>query len=194
MTWERQYTSYGQFDRTVDPAAQAAIIFPQPRWYAVFTLPRNEKSVIRHLQLRNVESFLPTYEVEKVWKNRQRVKVVQPLFPTYLFVRITQRERAKVLQSPGVVQIVGNSRNDIYLPDAEMEFLRSGLKGRKVEPFLELAAGSKVRIKSGVLQGVQGVLVRKRAGLRFVLAIDLINQQAAVEIDAEDLELLVADA
>jgi transcription antitermination factor NusG len=75
-----------------------------------------------------------------------------------------------------------------------MEFLRSGLNGRRVEPFREFAAGTRVRIKSGVLQGVEGVLVRKRAGLRFVLAIDLINQRAAVEIDADDLELVLARA
>lgn len=194
MTWSTQHTIQQQFERKVDAATQAAILLSQPHWYAVFTLPRNEKSVIRHLALREVEAFLPTYEVEKVWKNRQRVKVVLPLFPSYLFVRIGPWDRARVLQAPGVVQIVGNGRNDVYLPDAEIEFLRSGLKGRKVEPFHELVAGTKVRIKSGVLQGVEGVLVRKRAGLRFVLSIDLINQQAAVEIDADDLEPVLAQA
>jgi len=53
-------------------------------WYAVFTVPQNEKSVVRHLNLRAVESFLPTYETIRVWKNRQRMKIVLPLFPCYL--------------------------------------------------------------------------------------------------------------
>ncbi len=194
MAWATLHTSDRQFERDIDPARQMSVMVPERRWYAVFTLPKNEKAVIRHLGLRNVESFLPTYEVDRVWKNRQRVTLVLPLFPTYLFVRINQWERARVLQAPGVVQIVGNGRNDVYLPDAEMEFLRSGLNGRKVEPFPEFAAGARVRIKSGVLQGVEGVLVRKRTGLRFVLAIDLINQRAAVEIDANDLEVVLARA
>jgi transcription antitermination factor NusG len=194
MTWGTLHTSDRQFERDLDQARQIAVMVPQQRWYAVFTLPKNEKSVIKHLELRNVESFLPTYEIDKIWKNRQRVKLVLPLFPTYLFVRINQWERARVLQTPGVLQIVGNGRSDVYLPDAEMEFLRSGLNGRKVEPYPEFATGARVRIKSGVLQGVEGVLVRKRTGLRFVLAIDLINQRAAVEIDADDLELVLARA
>jgi hypothetical protein len=49
--------------------------------------------------------------------------------------------------------------------------------------------GEKVRIKSGVMQGVQGVLVRKKNSLRFVLTLELINQHAAVEMSADDLEL-----
>ncbi|MFY9853650.1 MAG: UpxY family transcription antiterminator, partial [Terracidiphilus sp.] len=77
-------------------------------WHAVFTVPQHEKSVVKHLDLREVESFLPVYETVRVWKNRQRMKLILPLFPTYLFVHINFRERAKVLQSPGVLQIVGN--------------------------------------------------------------------------------------
>ena len=158
------------------------------RWYAVFTVPQNEKSVVRQFDLRDVESFLPTYESVRVWKNRQRVTSVLPLFPTYLFVRISHSERVRVLQSPGVLSIVGNGRKNIPLPDAEIEFLRSGLNGRKVEPYKELVVGEKVRIKTGVMQGVEGVLVRKNSSLRFVLGIDLINQHAAVEVDADALE------
>jgi hypothetical protein len=54
-------------------------------WFAVFTVPQNERSVVRHLDVRNVESFLPTYESKRVWKNRQKVTIMAPLFPTYLF-------------------------------------------------------------------------------------------------------------
>lgn len=163
------------------------------RWYAVFTLPQNEKSAVRHLGLREIESFLPTYETVRVWKNRQRVHLVLPLFPSYLFVHITSRERAKVLASPGVVRIVGSGREPLAVPDAAIDFLRSDLcEGQKVEPYCELVVGEKVRIKSGPMQGLRGVLVRKSNSLRFVLTVDLINQHAAVEIGAEHLEPIVS--
>jgi transcription antitermination factor NusG len=161
-------------------------------WFAVFTVPQNEKSVVKHLSLREVESFLPTYETVRVWKNRQRMKIVLPLFPSYLFVHINSRERTKVLQSPGVLHIVGNGRKHIPLPDAEIEFLRSGLCRQRIEPYHELVVGEKVRIKGGVMQGVCGTLVRKGSGVRFVLTLELINQHAAVQVDAEDLEPLIA--
>jgi len=157
-------------------------------WYAVFTLPQNEKAIARHLALRNVELFLPTYETLRVWKNRQRVKVTLPLFPSYLFVRIDPVQRVRVLEVPGVVHIVGNGRKCIPLDDAEVEFLRSGLSGKKAEPYQELVVGERVRIKHGVMQGLTGTLVRKSSTLRFVLTFNLINQHAAVEVDADLLE------
>jgi len=168
------------------PAAMKA---PAERsWYAVFTLPQNEKSVVKHLALREVETFLPTYETVRVWKNRQRVRIELPLFPTYLFVHIDCRQRTRVLESPGVIHIVGNRREQVPVPDAEIELLRSGIRGRNMEPYRELVVGRKVRIRSGSMKGVQGVLVRKGNGLRFVLALEMINQYAAIEVDAEDLE------
>jgi transcription antitermination factor NusG len=159
-------------------------------WYAVFTVPQNEKSVVKHLDVREIESFCPTYETIRVWKNRQRMKLILPLFPSYLFVHIHPRERDKVLQSPGVLQIVGKKREHLPLPDAEIEFLRSGTGRQKIEPYRELVIGDRVRIKSGVMQGVEGTLVRRGSSLRFVLTIELINQHAAIQVDAAELEPL----
>jgi transcription antitermination factor NusG len=161
-------------------------------WFAVFTLPQNEKSVVKHLHMRAIESFLPTYETVRVWKNRQRMKVVLPLFPTYLFVHIGSKERAAVLQSPGVLRIVGNSKGCVPLPDSDVQFLRAGFCRQLVEPYHDLVVGERVRIRSGVMQGVQGTLVRKSGGMRFVLTLELINQHAAIQVDADDLEPMFA--
>ena len=158
------------------------------QWFAVFIVPQNEKAALRHLEMRNIESFLPTYETLQIWKNRQRKKCTLPLFPSYLFVRIGTGERGKVLQVPGVLHIVGDGRHSVPLEDAQVEFLRSGFKGKNLEPFTELAVGEKVRIETGVMQGVEGILVRKSNQLRFVLSIKLINQYAAVEVDADALK------
>jgi len=167
---------------------QAAGPAVERKWFATFTLPQNEKSVLKQLDIRNVESFLPTYETVRVWKNRQRKKVTMPLFPTYLFVRINRAERGMVLQCPGVLHIVGNHREPLPVADAEVELLRSGVCRHKVEPYRDLVIGDKVRIKSGMMAGVQGTLVRRSSRLRFVLTIQMINQHAAIEVNAEDVE------
>jgi transcription antitermination factor NusG len=179
---------FNQFNSLPGAARSIADGVNERKWYAVFTFPQNEKSALKQLELREVESFLPTYETMKVWKNRQRVKTIVPLFPTYLFVNIEKRERAKVLQSPGVIHIVGSTHQDASVPTSEIEFLRSGVQGRNVEPYRELLVGKTVRIKRGSMEGVEGVLVRKGNGLRFVLSLKLINQNAAIEVGAEDLE------
>ena len=161
-------------------------------WFAVFTLPQNERSVRRRLDVLAIESFLPTFELTRVWKNRQKTTVDAPLFPTYLFVHISRVERWRVVESPGVVSIVGNSRGPIPLSNAEIEFLRSDFCRSRIAPFPEIAVGQRVRIKCGPMGGVTGTLVRRKGLLRFVLNVQLINLQASVEVDAQDIEPIPA--
>lgn len=172
----------------LDAGMKVAEAGPDKQWYAVFTVPQNEKSAARHLSQRDVESFLPTYQTLRKWKNRQRVQLVLPLFPSYLFVRIGKRERGKVLGSPGVLRIVGTNREPVPVPEDTIEFLRSDLCARKIEPYHELVVGQRVRIRNGAMSGLQGILVRRNNNCRFVLTVNLINQHAAVEIGAENLE------
>jgi transcription antitermination factor NusG len=161
-------------------------------WYAVSTVPQNERAVVRHLTMRDVKSFLPTYETTRIWKNRQKKRIVLPLFPTYLFVHIRWNERIKVLQSPGVLRIIGNGREYVPLRESEVEFLRTACQGERIEPYRELVVGEKVRIRSGAMQGIKGTLVRKSESMRFVITLELINQHAAVQVSADNLEPITA--
>jgi transcription antitermination factor NusG len=114
--------------------------------------------------------------------------IMQPLFPTYLFVRISPRERGRVLGSPGVLQIVGTRQQPLPLDNSEIDFLKVYCTMKRIEPFPDLVVGEPVRIRSGALKGLKGVLVRRSSNLRFVLTLEMINQNAAVEVDANDLE------
>jgi hypothetical protein len=84
--------------------------------------------------------------------------------------------------------IVGKNRELSPIPDVEFEFLRSEVCQHSIEPFHELVIGKRVRIRSGVMSGVEGTLVRKGESMRFVLTLDLINQHAAIQVDAASLE------
>lgn len=158
------------------------------RWFAVYTMPQSERAVCRMLDTRRIESFLPTFETVRIWKNRQRMCVQRPLFPSYVFVRINSRQRGMVLGAAGALQIVGSAGGPLAIPDQEIEFLRADFQGRRVEPYLDLVVGSAVRIRSGPMQGLVGTLIQKKKSLRFVLTIEMINRNAAVEIEADELE------
>ncbi len=159
-------------------------------WFAAYTTPRHEKMVARHLVGRQIESFLPLYTSIRRWKNGCRLPIDKPLFPGYIFVRIARRESVKVLQVPGVVSIVSAGREPSPLPNAEIESLRTALPLLRAEPHPYLVVGERVRITSGSLAGMIGVLVRKKNDLRVVLTLDLIQQSVAVEIGADQLEPL----
>ena len=158
------------------------------RWFAVYTTPRHEKHVSEMLAERQIETFLPLYRTNRQWNKCRPVVLELPLFPTYVFARIGCRARGAVLGVPGVLSIVGSPREPWPLPDVEIEALRSGLLERKIEPHPYLIVGERVRIKAGVMAGVEGVLVRKKNEFRVVLSLEMIMQSVAVEVDADDVE------
>lgn len=160
----------------------------EARWYAAYTAPCHEKRVAQHLSMRGVEYFLPLYSSARKWKNGCRVELERPLFPGYVFVRIPRFERVKVLDVPSVLSIVGRGREPEALPDADIEGLRTSMAHRRFEPYPYLRTGHRVRVCTGPLAGLSGVLVRFKSSMRVVLTLDLIMQSVAVELAAEDLE------
>lgn len=158
-------------------------------WFAVFTRHQHESSVVKHLERRGIEAFVPTYETVHVWKNRQKKRIASPLFPSYAFARIRRSEIGAVLGSPGVVRLAGNLSGPVAVSDAEIELLRSERYRNGLRPFSGLAAGEQMRIARGAMKGVHGVLVRRNGGgARFVLRVDCIQQSVTVDVAVEDLE------
>jgi len=161
-----------------------------PQWFAASTTPRHEKSVSELLVERQIEAFLPLYRKATQWKKSRPVILELPLFPTYVFVRITRQARGAVLSLPGVHSIVGSSKDPWPIPDTEIDALRRGLQMHKVEPHPYLKVGERVRVKAGLMAGVEGILVRKKNEFRMVLTLDVIMRSMSVEVNADDLELI----
>jgi transcription antitermination factor NusG len=159
-------------------------------WFAVYVGARQEKSVGEQFRLRQIEAFLPLYKTVHRWKNGCKMNLELPLFPNYLFVRVDPRERLRVVRVPGVLSMVCCGREPVPVPQAVIESLRSAIALGQIEPHPYLVVGQRVRIKSGVLAGMEGVLVRKKENLRVVLSLDQIMQSAAVEVEGSEVEHL----
>jgi transcription antitermination factor NusG len=164
----------------------------EPRWYAAYTSANHEKRVAEQLGVRDVEHFLPTYSSVRRWKDR-RVTLAMPLFPGYVFVRLALRDRLKVLQLPGVARLVGFNGMPTALPQEEIEALRAGLaSGVSAEPHPYLTVGRRVRLVSGPLAGMTGILLRRKGKFRVVISLELIQRSVAVDTDAADVEPLLS--
>jgi transcription antitermination factor NusG len=178
-----QLTSKIYSPGTVDAAERSPA-----QWFAAYTTPRHEKHVAEMLADRNIETFLPLYRTVRQWKKSSPITLEIPLFPCYLFVRIRRTARGTVLGLPGVVSIVGSSKEPWPLPQLEIEALRLGAQAGKVEPHPYLRVGDRVRVKAGSMAGVEGILVRRKNEMRFVLTLEAIMRSVSVEVDANDLE------
>lgn len=164
-----------------------------PRWYAVYTYPRHEKSVLEHFQSKSLEAFLPTFATESRWKDR-RVRLQTPVFPGYVFTRINAGHRNKVLSSPGVIRMLSFNGMPAPIDDAEIESVKLCLeRGMVLKPCPFLEVGDRVRVKSGVLEGLEGHISRCKSDRRLIVPITLIHQSVAIEIDVQLLELVNAE-
>jgi len=78
------------------------------------------------------------------------------------------------------------------IPESEIQAIRMAVEGDfRVEPHPFLKCGERVRVIRGSLEGVEGILVRKKNLYRLVLSVDMMAQSVAVEIDASDVEPVV---
>jgi len=156
------------------------------QWLAIYTRSHHEKSVAQQLQGRGIEYFLPQYTSARRWKDR--VKILQmPLFAGYLFVRVLPAQFLDILQTHGVSRLVGSPK-PMPLEEREIEQLRTWLSlSLAVEPNPYLRIGQLVRVRRGPLTDVEGILIRKKSGLRLVVSIDLIQRSVALEIDEADI-------
>ena len=169
----------------VPPSGQSS------NWFALYTTSRHEKRVAEHLNVRQIECYLPLYRSERKWSDGSRVTLELPLFPGYLFIHIQRIERGTVLAVPGALAVVGGTGGEpAPLPDATIDALRAGLKLRPAQPHPLVTAGQRARIRSGALEGLEGIVVRSKNSYRVVLTLEHIMQSYAVEVDLNDLELL----
>jgi transcription termination/antitermination protein NusG len=158
-------------------------------WFAVYTQPRHEKTAAKQLESRSIESFLPLYQVTRSYQGR-RAKVELPLFPGYLFTRISRAERTNVLTAPGVLRLVSVVGKPVAIPDVEIEALRHLLICHKAEPTAYMGLGKRVRFVGGPFSGLEGTVARTKGVARVIVSMDLIMRSVAVEVDAGQLELL----
>ena len=153
-------------------------------WYALQVRSRNEMGVARQLRGMGYEEFLPLYECRKRWSDR--IKEVQtPLFPGYLFCRFDPQNRLPILKTPGVIQVVGHSRQPIPVNEDEIRSIQMLVtSGIPNQPWPFLKVGEKVRIESGPLRGLEGVLAEIKGNRRLILSVSLLQLSVAVEMDA----------
>jgi transcription antitermination factor NusG len=154
----------------------------------VYTRHQHEKTIGEMLKTKGFEVFLPLYETTRRWKDRRKVLSL-PLFPCYVFVRGAHERRLPVLTTPGVYMIISRGERIAAVPEEEIEAIRRTVEGPfNVEPHPFLRCGERVRVIRGSLEGVEGILTRKKNLYRLVLSVDMLAQAVSVEIDALDVE------
>src|SRR6202166_3119258 len=157
-------------------------------WYALFTRHQHEKSVAFALSNKSHEVYLPLYRSVRRWQDRAK-QLWLPLFPCYVFIREGMDRQLQILTTPGVIHIVRWGGNPAIVPQTQLDGVKQIVESCltfEIHPYLQ--CGDRVRVKTGPLMGLEGILTRKKGVARLVVSLEMLGRSAAVEIDVLNVE------
>lgn len=153
-------------------------------WFALNTRFRYEDYVAKQLSVKGYEILLPVYRCRRRWSDRVK-NVELPLFPGYLFCRFDANDRLPILTTPGMIQVVGFGKTPVPVEASEIVAIQRAISSDLTrEPWPYLQIGEKVRVETGALRGVEGILLSVKGGHRLVLSVTLLQRSVAVEVNS----------
>jgi transcription antitermination factor NusG len=158
-----------------------------PEWYAFYTLPRSEKKVAERLGKKNQEYYLPLIKTMKQWSDRKKM-VIEPVFKSYIFVKINNQDIPKILSIEGVLKVISFGAIPQKIPEDQLNYLRLLLESPgEIEVKNIFKTGDKVRVIQGPLNGAIGYLSND-SPKNFRVNIDIVGQSVAIQINPALLE------
>lgn len=155
-------------------------------WRAVYLRSRYEAVSARYLTEKGHEVFLPTCKSRRQRSDRY-VTLELPLFPGYLFCRCAERHISSILNTCGVLRVLGTRESPAVVNEEEIQHLATVTRAKlDLQPCAFITSGQKVRIHRGPLCGVEGIITgfdsRKQ---KVVVSISLLQRSAAVSLEPE---------
>ena len=136
---------------------------PNPKWLAIYTRPRWEKKVNKLLLEKGVESYCPLNKIRRRWSDRIKT-VEEPLFKSYVFVKVNEDERTNVRMTNGVINFVYWNGKPAVIKEKEIIAIKRFLdEYENVEvKAMDLKINQRVIITGGPLMDQQGKIVTLR--------------------------------
>lgn len=155
-------------------------------WFVAHTRPRREKKLQQYCAEKEIATTLPCYRSVHRYRGKT-VSFEKPLFPGYLFLRLLPEQRQTVFQSDHVANLLSVFDQELF--QSQLDEILAALD-TDLEVFLapEIGQGTRVRVKSGPLRGMEGWVEERYGRTTVLLRLDFIGQAAAVKLEADELE------
>jgi len=158
-------------------------------WIVLNVLSNHERTVAQHLESRSFDHYLPLYSEKVRWTDRT-VLTERPLFSGYVFVRYSPERRKDAISIPGVIRSLGEESHNTVM-GSEIERIRIGLgSGLLLRPYSGYSVGTRVRIRAGAFEGVEGVVTEFRQQSHVIVTLSSARHSFTLEVDAPDIEVL----
>lgn len=160
-------------------------------WYALYVKSRTEKKVAVELEGTDIDFYLPLEKRLRQWSDRKKW-VEEPLFRSYIFVYITQKEYYKVLQTRGVVKYISFEGKAVPVPQQQIDAVKIYLS--EIDPVLNedqvWEEGKEVEVMAGNLIGLKGILVKANGKNRVKVEIEVVSSAIILNIPRKQLRII----
>lgn len=157
---------------------------PDANWYCVYTIPRSEKRAVSKISQLGIECYLPTHQVVRQWSDRKK-KFELPLFPNYVFVKISLNRRTSVLSVKEIVKFVCCGDVPVVVKEKEIDLIKRILD-KKDEVAIQdeeyFQVGVEVRVVKGDFSGIEGTVLNRCGGSRLVVRVKGILRAFSINI------------
>jgi transcription antitermination factor NusG len=157
------------------------------KWLAVYTRPRWEKKVNQLLEEKGVERYCPLNKVRRKWSDRIKV-VEEPLFKSYVFVKVNDDDRTEVRMTPGVINFVYWQGKPAIIKEKEINAIKRFLdeyENVEVRP-IEIKINQRVKINAGPMMEQEGKILHIK-NKTVTVAIDSLGYILIATIDKRKL-------
>jgi transcription antitermination factor NusG len=162
------------------------------KWYACYTKPRWEKKVSRVMEQKGIECWCPLKKTQKQWSDRKKI-VEEPLFTSYVFVRVDDTERTKVLMTDGILNFVYYVGKPAVIRDEEIDLIKKYLSEKEatvsVQSLSSLDENTRIKVNHGVFMDTVGTVLKGGKKKVFV-KLESLDQVMIVEFPIEYLSPL----
>ena len=160
------------------------------KWFAIYTRPRWEKKVHKLLEEKGIECYCPLNKVHRKWSDRIKL-VEEPLFKSYVFVKVTEEEKTPVRMTDGVVNFIYWLGKPAIIREKEIDTIKRFLNDHhNVEVrSVDVKPGKKVVVESGILMGKEGT-VKKVLHKKVEVRIESIGFVLSAYIDKSKITVI----
>jgi len=152
-------------------------------WHALYLRPKSEKKVLQVIQALGIEAYLPLQKKLKKWSDRKKV-VEEPLFRSYIFVRVSRKEYFSVLNIDGVIKYVSFEGKAATIPNRQIEMVKKLLEQNYTIEVVDetIPVGETVEITVGSMMGLVGQLVEHKGLKKVIVRVDHVSHSLLVTL------------
>ncbi|MEO6693746.1 MAG: UpxY family transcription antiterminator [Ignavibacteria bacterium] len=165
---------------------------PERKWYAMQTKPRNEKLVLRQIQAKGIEAYLPVIEKIRIWSDRKR-KIEIPLFSGYIFIHAMEVERLDAISNTlGAIRYIFYEKRPAVVSQREIELIKQALtEPEKISiEDKKIKKGDMIIVTRGVFKGMKGYVNEFRGNYKLTVNLEELSYSFSIIVNSNEVNLL----